>query len=68
MVGVKATYGFGDALPTAAETSANGKALTTVANPRVSRRVELIAVPVMPFEGAVKALSSFLRTGFGGRG
>jgi hypothetical protein len=52
-----ATYGFGDALPSAAATSANGKAavLVTDANHgQVMRRVELVTVPVMPIEGAVK--------------
>jgi hypothetical protein len=63
----QATYGFGDALPTAAETTSNGKVLTTVAQPQVTRRVELIAVPVMPFEGAVKALHSFTGPGSAGR-
>lgn len=62
----KATYGFGDALATATETTANGKALTTVTEPQVSRRIELIAVPVMPFEGAVKATSSFNGPGSAG--
>jgi hypothetical protein len=48
------TYGFGDALATAAATSGNGKTTTAVSKPRITRRVELIAIPVMPIEGAVK--------------
>ncbi|MEY2495701.1 MAG: hypothetical protein QOJ45_2193 [Verrucomicrobiota bacterium] len=49
------TYGYGDALPTDAPTVANGKGTNaTVSKPQISRRVELIAIPVMPIEGAVK--------------
>lgn len=48
------TFGYGDALATAAATGSNGKANTPVAKPQIARRVELIAVPVMPIEGAVK--------------
>lgn len=62
----KSTYGFGDALATTTGTTANGKALVPVANPQVTRRVELIAVPMMPFEGAVKALNSFSGPGSAG--
>lgn len=62
----KATYGNGDALPTATQTTENGKLLTEVTNPQVARRIELIAVPVMPFEGAVKALNSFNGPGSAG--
>lgn len=46
----KATYGDGDG---------NGLALVAVTNPQVARRVELIATPMDPFEGAVKCLSAF---------
>lgn len=56
------TYGFGDALATAAATTANGKAITAVKNanrPQVSRRIELIAIPIMPIEGAVKTTGAF---------
>ncbi len=52
-----ATYGYGDALPSTAATSANGKGAVAVADPnkpQVSRRVELVAIPMMPIEGAVK--------------
>lgn len=51
------TYGFGDALPSAAATASNGKGSVAVNDPnrpQISRRVELVAVPVMPIEGAVK--------------
>jgi hypothetical protein len=54
-----ATYGYGDALPSAAATSSNGKAAVAVSDPnhgQVTRRVELVAVPMMPIEGAVKTL------------
>jgi hypothetical protein len=60
-----ATYGFGDALPTAVASAANGKTQVAVSNPskpQVSRRVELIAIPVMPIEGAVKTAGSFTGT------
>ncbi len=53
----KATYGYGDVLPSAGATSSNGKASVSVSDPnhgQVMRRVELVAVPVMPIEGAVK--------------
>ena len=53
----KATYGYGDALPSDGATSSNGKASVSVSDPnrgQVMRRVELVAVPVMPIEGAVK--------------
>jgi len=56
------TYGFGDALPSAAATSANGKTTTAVAAPQVTRRIELIALPVMPIEGAVKTAGTFRGT------
>jgi hypothetical protein len=60
------TFGFGDALPTTTATSANGKLpLVAVQNPdkpQVSRRIELIAIPVMPIEGAVKTAGSFRGT------
>lgn len=53
------TYGYGDALPSAAASSSNGKASVAVSDPnhgQVTRRVELVAVPMMPIEGAVKTL------------
>ena len=69
----KATFGFGDALPSATATAANGKAIESVATDatgnqlaRVTRRIELIAVPIMPFEGAVKALNNFTGPGSAG--
>ena len=46
----KATYGDGDG---------NGIAITTVSNPQISRRIELIATPVDSFDAAVKCLSAF---------
>lgn len=50
-----ATYGFGDALPSTPASAANGKGSVSIAGrPQVSRRVEIVAVPVMPIEGAVK--------------
>lgn len=51
------TYGFGDALPSTGATTSNGKGSVEVNDPnrpQVSRRVELVAVPLMPIEGAVK--------------
>jgi hypothetical protein len=53
----KATYGYGDALPSTAATSSNGKGSVAVSDPnhgQVMRRIEMVAVPVMPIEGAVK--------------
>jgi hypothetical protein len=53
----KATYGYGDALPSTTATSSNGKASVAVSDPnrgQVMRRIEMVAVPVMPIEGAVK--------------
>lgn len=50
----KATYGDGDG---------NGVGVTTVANPQLTRRIELIATPVDSFEGAVKCLSAFYGPG-----
>jgi hypothetical protein len=52
-----ATYGYGDALPNATPTTANGKAVVAVANAQsaqVSRRIELIAIPVMMIEAGIK--------------
>jgi hypothetical protein len=69
----RATYGNGDALAEAAATSANGKVLQSVATDAggnrlasVSRRIELVAVPVLPFEAAIKATGSFLGPGSAG--
>ena len=62
-----ATYGHGDALPNAPATAANGKVSVAVANPnrpQISRRVELIAIPVMPIEGAVKTAGRLRATTF----
>jgi hypothetical protein len=59
------TYGYGDALPTAAATGANGKQSVAVTSPdkaQVSRRIEMIAIPVMLIEGAVKTGGSFSGT------
>jgi len=56
------TYGYGDALPAAIPTTANGKRTVAVASAdhaQVSRRIELIAIPVMLIEGAVKTSGSF---------
>jgi hypothetical protein len=56
------TYGYGDALPSATPTTANGKRTVAVASAdhaQVSRRVEVIAIPVMLIEGAVKTSGSF---------
>jgi hypothetical protein len=36
-----------------------GKALIPVSQPQMTRRIELLAAPVTPFEAAVKALSAF---------
>jgi hypothetical protein len=52
-----AAYGHGDALPDAVASAANGKQTAAVSNPgraEVTRRIEMVAVPVMPIEGAVK--------------
>ncbi len=49
-----AAYGDGDG---------NGIAIAPVANPQISRRLELIATPIDPFEGAVKSVSAFLGPG-----
>jgi hypothetical protein len=48
------TYGFGDALSTAAATSGNGKTTSAVSKPQISRRIELIAIPVTTIEAAIK--------------
>ena len=53
----KATYGYGDVLPSTAATSSNGKTSVAVSDPnhgQVMRRIEMVAVPMMPIEGAVK--------------
>jgi hypothetical protein len=42
------------------------KALVPVANPQVTRRIELISAPVTPFEAAVKCISSFTGPGSAG--
>ena len=39
------TYGYGDALATDPANSDNGKTITSVSKPQVSRRIELIAIP-----------------------
>jgi hypothetical protein len=55
----KATYGYGDALPSTGATSSNGKASVAVSDSnhgQVMRRVEMVAVPMMPIEGAVKTV------------
>src|SRR6267143_1386904 len=43
-----------------------GTALVAVNNPQFSRRIELIAAPVTPFEAAVKCTTSFLGPGSAG--
>jgi hypothetical protein len=53
----KATYGDGDG---------NNIQLVSVSNPQISRRIELIAVPVAPFEGFLKVLGSFYGPGSAG--
>ena len=60
------TYGYGDALSSAAPTSGNGKTVVAVTNPQITRRVELVAVPVEPFEGAIKCTGGFDGPGSGG--
>jgi hypothetical protein len=60
------TYGYGDALPSATPSVANGKSATAVANPQITRRIELIAVPVEPFDGALKCLGAFNGPGSAG--
>lgn len=40
-----------------------GKALIPVANPQVTRRIELIAAPLTPFEAAIKCVSTFYGLG-----
>ncbi|HEX8678848.1 MAG TPA: hypothetical protein VF683_02725 [Chthoniobacterales bacterium] len=62
----KAAYGDGDALPSAAATAANGKDILAVSNPgkpEVSRRIEMVAVPIMPVEGAVKTAGRLRASG-----
>ncbi|MEY2543609.1 MAG: hypothetical protein QOE81_1070, partial [Verrucomicrobiota bacterium] len=43
-----------------------GKALVSVSTPQFTRRVELIAAPITPFEAAVKCTTSFLGPGSAG--
>jgi hypothetical protein len=60
-----ANYGFGDALASAAASGSNGKAQVAVTDPnkpQVSRRIELVVIPVMPIEGAIKTSGSFSGT------
>lgn len=40
-----------------------GKALVSVANPQITRRIEQISAPVTPFEAAIKCASSFYGLG-----
>ena len=54
----KARFGDGD--------STTGT-ITPVPHPQVTRRIELIAAPVLPFEGAIKADGSFAGPGSAGR-
>lgn len=51
------TYGDGDMTP--GTVGLNG----TVTEPKVSRRIETIAVPVMPINGAIKALTGYQGNG-----
>jgi hypothetical protein len=62
----KAAYGYGEALATATATSANGKGLQSVAHAQISRRVELIAVPIAAFTGGLKATGAFNGPGSAG--
>lgn len=43
-----------------------GKALVSVNQPQITRRIELIAAPITPFEAAVKCTTSFLGPGSAG--
>lgn len=43
-----------------------GKAVLPVAQPQVTRRIELIAAPITPFEAAVKCISAFQGPGSAG--
>ncbi len=60
------TYGHGDALPGTPPSAGNGKGSVAVASPQITRRIELIAVPIEPFEGALKCTGSFLGPGSAG--
>ncbi len=40
-----------------------GKAVTEVASPQVTRRIELVAAPITPFEAAIKCSGSFYGLG-----
>ena len=62
----KATYGYGEALSTASATSGNGKAQQSVSTAQITRRVELIVVPISPITGAIKASTSFSGPGSAG--
>ncbi len=62
----KAAYGYGEALSTATATSGNGKAQQSVNNAQITRRVELIVVPISPITGAIKASTSFSGPGSAG--
>lgn len=54
------TYGYGDALATATATTANGKTQSAaVSSTQVTRRIEMIAIPVMPITGAVTTTGAF---------
>jgi hypothetical protein len=53
----KSTYGDGDG---------NGAAITAVANPQITRRIETIAVPLWAFTGALKATGTFNGPGSAG--
>jgi hypothetical protein len=64
----KTTYGYGDALPEATPNATNGKSgapspVTSSDKPEVSRRIELVAVPVMPIEGAVRTAQRLRASG-----
>jgi len=43
-----------------------GKALVPIASPQITRRIELIAAPITPFEAAVKCTTAFLGPGSAG--
>ena len=43
-----------------------GKTLVPVSRPQITRRIELIAAPITPFEAAVKCITSFMGPGSAG--
>jgi Tfp pilus assembly protein PilX len=60
-----AAFGFGDAKENDAATAANGKGQVAVSNStkaQVTRRIELVAIPVMPIEAGIKTQNYFTGT------